>query len=102
MNWSKGPTEKMFKIGTSTRRQATDSSGKGENSSGESHTREMQSVAARAVNQMVPLDESTTAVALACSLFGEKHGDDELISTSLETETTKPKADALLVSNGVT
>ena len=62
----------------------------------------MQSVAARTVFQMVPLAESNTAVALACSSSGEKPGDDESFPMSLETETTKQKADALPMSKGLT
>ena len=66
----------LFKSGTSRRWQIADSK-RGENSSGELHTSEMQSVAARAVFQMVPLAESSTAVALACSSSDEKPRDDE-------------------------
>ena len=62
----------------------------------------MQSVAARTVSQMVPLAESKTAVALACSSSGEKPGDDESFPTSLEKVMTKPKADTLPMSNGLT
>ena len=66
----------LFKSGTSSRRQIADSR-RGEISSGEFHTSEMQSDAARTVFQMVPLAESKTAV-------------------------TKLKADTLPMSNGVT
>ena len=63
--------------------------------------REMQSVAARAVYQMVPLSASTTAVVLASS-FGEKPVYDKSFSTtSIETTTTKQKEDALPMSNEV-
>ena len=49
---------------------------------------------------MVPLAASTIATALARS-FGQKPGYDESFSTtSLETATTKPKADAPPMSNG--
>ena len=66
----------LFKSGTSSRRPTTDSSGRVETSSGESHAREMQSVTARTVYQMVSLAASTTAVALARS-FGEIPGYDK-------------------------
>ena len=38
--------------------------------------------------QMVPLAESNTAVAVACSSSGEKPGDDESFQTSLEKVMT--------------
>ena len=60
---------------SSSHRQTTDSGGRGESSSCESHTREMQSVTARAVYQMVPLAASTIATALARS-FGQGPGYD--------------------------
>ena len=92
----------LSKSGTSSRRQTMDSSGSGENFSGEPYTSEMQSAAARTVYQMVPLAASTTtALALARS-FGEKPEYDESFSTtSIETVTTKPKADVPFMSNGV-
>ena len=50
---------------------------------------------------LVPLSESTTAVALARS-FGLKPGYDESFSTtSIETVTTKPKPNVPTRSNGV-
>ena len=51
---------------------------------------------------MVPPAESTTDVSPICSSFGEKPGDDQSFSTSLEKVMTKPKADTLPMSNGVT
>ena len=71
----------LFKPGTSSRRKIADSR-RGEISSGELHSSDMQSVAERTVFQMVPLAESNTAVAVACS-SGEKPGDDESFPTSL-------------------
>ena len=53
----------LFKSGTSNRRQVAGSR-RGEISSGELHTSEMQSVAARTVFQMVPLAESKTSTRL--------------------------------------
>ena len=60
----------LFKSGTSSRRQIADSR-RGYISSGELHSSDMQSVAERTVFQMVPLAESNTAVAVACSSSGE-------------------------------
>ena len=65
----------LFKSGTSSRRQIADSR-RGEISSGELYSSDMQSVAERTVFQMVPLAESDTAVAVACSSSGEKSGDE--------------------------
>ena len=78
----------LFKSGTSSRRQIADSR-RGEISSGELHSSDMQSVAERTVFQMVPLAESNTAVAVVCPSSGEKPGDDESFPTSLEKVMTK-------------
>ena len=78
----------LFKSGTSSRRQIADSR-RGEISSGELQTSDMQSVAERTVFQMVPLAEFNTAVAVVCSSSGEKPGDDESFPTRLEKVMTK-------------
>ena len=61
----------LFKSGTLSRRQIADSR-RSEISSGELYSSNMQSVAERTVFQKVPLAESDTAVAVACSSSGEK------------------------------
>ena len=64
------------KTGSSRRQQSMDSSGMGKNFSGELHAREIQSVAARAVYQMVPLSASTVIPMPPTCPFGQKPGFD--------------------------